>query len=99
MARPPKLLEKMRRQKAGHRRRDIVAVLEYYGFTWTGEARHGDVYEHPDLAKHPDIKIRIKQARVMVPRGREMPEYVPEDVVESIGILESLRDERTNARD
>lgn len=95
----PKLLEQMRATSVGHRRRDILAVLGYYGYQYDREARHGSLYSHPELLAHPSLDVRMGKARVLIPKGREMPSYVAEDVVASVTALLTLRDEATKRDD
>jgi hypothetical protein len=96
MASAPKLLEQMRGNQCGHRRREVIAVLEHFGYLYDREANHGSLYVHPELSRHPDLAVRLSRARVLIPKGREMPEYVARDVVAAIDTLKAWSKERAN---
>jgi hypothetical protein len=97
MANWPKYLEQIKGNNADCRRRDIVALLEYYGYIYEREARHGSLYGQPELLSHPDVAVRMGKARVLIPKGRVMPEYVADDVAASIEALITWRKEREHA--
>lgn len=83
----------MRRSPAGHSQRDFCTVLEYYGYTLVRHVRHGAMYRHPELAAHSDVEVRRSLARVVVPKGDELKDYVAEEVIASVDFLLSTRNE------
>lgn len=87
-------VELFRRTKSGHCQADFIAVLEAYGYEFVRHTRHGALYRHPELADHPDLDVRLRLARVLIPKGKELRGYVAEDVVASIDALEAMRKER-----
>lgn len=87
MARGPKILERIRRSKAGVSERDIFSVLEYYGYELVRQVQHGAMYRHPDLARHPELEVRRSLAQVIVPKGSPVKEYVAEQVLASVDAL------------
>ncbi|HEV2131996.1 MAG TPA: hypothetical protein VGR27_12870 [Longimicrobiaceae bacterium] len=96
MARGPKLLEDMRRSKSGWGESDFFSILEYYGYELERQARHGSFYRHPLLASHPDIEVRRNRAQIVIPKGRQLREYVAEKVVASIDTLLAYQKELDN---
>ena len=90
MAKGPKLLEEMRRTKAGWKQSDFFPVLEYYGFEFVRHANHGALYRHPELARHPDLSVRMTLAQMMVPKGNPVKEWVAEEVIARVDFLLSL---------
>lgn len=90
-------LERMRATKSGWGESDFFGVLEYYGYDRVRQVRHGTMYRHRDLAKHPDLHVRRNLAQVIIPKGRQLKEYVAEDVIASVDALFALRKEESDA--
>jgi hypothetical protein len=97
VAKGSKLLEEMRLTQAGWKQSDFFPVLEYHGYEFVRHVRHGAMYRHPELAKHPDRDVRMKLAQVIVPKGNPVKEYVAELVLESVDFLLAYQKEREHA--
>lgn len=89
-------LEKMRRTKAGWGESDFFRVLEYYDYDLVRQVRHGTMYRHKELAEHPDLYVRQNLARVIIPKGRQLKEFVAEEVIASVDALLALRKKDSN---
>ena len=65
-------------------------ILEHYGFEFVKEARHGLVYEHPELA---DAGAR-NEASIMISRGKELRRVYAGDVLKAVEALLAHRKRR-----
>ena len=76
-------VDRLRATKAGYSQGDLVAILEHYGFEFVKEAKHGLVYEHPELA---NAGAR-NEASIMIPRGKELRKVYAGDVLKAVEAL------------
>lgn len=85
------LLARMRNTQAGWKDDQIIAVLEYYGYQYQRDARHGPFYRHPEIADHhPDLETRMEYAYFEVPRG-EVKEYKVRNLLAAVEVVVALR--------
>ena len=90
-------IKRLRASKAGHSQEGYVALLKSLGYELVRHTRHGARLSHPELRRHPDLIVRRDKSWLLIPVGRRLPEYVAEDVLESVAILEKVRKESMNA--
>lgn len=93
MASGEELLAKIRQTQAGHSTQDFQRLLEHYGYESVRDGRHGPIFRHPDLARHPDKKIRMTHASVQIPRGHDLRKYVVRKVLASVDVLLAYQEE------
>ena len=86
-------ISKLYETEAGYSQRDLQGILEYYGYQLDRHARHGALYVHPELRGHPDRTVRMTYARVLVPKGQDLPRYAARDVKASVEALLAYREE------
>jgi hypothetical protein len=86
-------LEGLKAAKAGHSQAEIIALLQSLGYEFSRNTRHGARMVHPQLAKHPDLKIRRDHSWILVPVGRSLPTYVADDVLVAAALLKSIQTE------
>jgi hypothetical protein len=87
------LWDRLQRTKVGYSQDDFHAGLLSWGYEFVREARHGKIYRHPALARHASLDVRMGMAQVLIPKGRQLKEYVARDVLAAIEFLRSLQDE------
>ncbi len=86
-----KLLERMRRSKAGWKRKDLDTLYKGFGFT----IRHG---ANHDMVSHPDYP-QLRELRETLPRNRKLNKYLVQRAVKKIDKLIELQEaeqERTD---
>ena len=88
------LLDRLRRTKCGYSQDDFTDGLVDLGYEFVREARHGRIFRHPVLASHPNLDVRVRNAQILIPKGRELKEYVAREVLASIEILLAYMKER-----
>jgi hypothetical protein len=84
------LVDRLRRTSTGYSQQDFRAGLEALGYVMVREVRHGQLYRHPRLAAHSDVDVRKELAQLVIPKGRELREYVAKNVLRSIEALLAL---------
>jgi len=90
------LLDRLRRTTAGYSQADFDAGLQDLGYEFIREVRHGRMYRHALLASHPDVDVRRRLAHVVIPKGRELKQYVGREVLESVTVLMDYRAQQEN---
>ena len=95
MASGETLLERIRATHAGHSTQDFCRLLEYFGYEHVRDGRHGPIFRHPLLARHPSPDVRMRLAMLQIPRGRALRPYVARKVLSSIDALKALEQEDT----
>ena len=88
------LLDRLRRTKCGYSQDDFTVGLIDLGYELVREARHGKIFRHPILASHPNLDVRMRNAQILIPKGRELKEYVAREVLASVEILMAYGKER-----
>ena len=79
-SRAEKLLERMRRNKSGWKRKDLETLYEGFGFELSHGGKH-DFYAHPE---YPLLRDTLK-------RSRTVPEYNVRNAVKLIDKLKDLK--------
>jgi hypothetical protein len=93
MASGEELLARIRASHAGHATDDFQRLLEHYGYEHVRDGRHGPIFRHPELAAHPDQRVRMEHASVQIPRGRDLRAYVARKILASVDVLLKHREE------
>lgn len=83
--------------KVDRSQKDYIALLQSLGYELVRDTRHGARLSHPELRSHPDLEIRRDHSWVLIPVGRRLPEYVADDVLKSIELLQKVRKESSGA--
>ena len=83
-------IQPLRETKTGSSTSHVGSMVEHYGFECVRAAKHGLVYEHPELhdAGLHDV------ASIMIPKGRELRKCYATDVLKAVEAVVAHRKER-----
>lgn len=87
--------DRLRRTLSGYSQEELGAILVSQGYVLDRQARHGEIYRHPELAtEHPELAVRRRYAYLLIPKGRELKAVYARNVLEALEVLASWRKEK-----